>query len=284
MLPAELQKPITVLLIGVDKRPDPDDGARSDTLILVRFNPQEHWASLLSIPRDSVVTIPGFGESKVNAAYSNGYSNAEAIYGAGTAPDAGGAALAAETLEQFLGITIDYTVQIDFHGFERTVDTLGGLLLDVQNPVLDGEYPTDDYGYQRVYIPAGLQIVDGHTALIYARTRHSSSDFERSKRQQQVLRALLTQVRQRGLLENAALLPEWASVLQENIRTTMPIRDFAFVNGLAMVARDLDAGTIAQYSINPNDVGVVGEYGSDIYWNPEDIAILVQRWLNGPQG
>ena len=57
-----------------------------------------------------------------------------------------------------------------------------------------------------------------------------------------------------------------------------------FPLGRAGHARDLDAGTIAQYSINPNDVGVVGEYGSDIYWNPEDIAILVQRWLNGPQG
>jgi LCP family protein required for cell wall assembly len=281
-LPEALQKPFNVLLIGVDKRPDPDDGARSDTLILIHLDPRNHWASMLSIPRDSVVSIPNMGQAKVNAAYSYGYSNAEALYGAGTQPDAGGAALAAETLEQFLGVTVDYTVQIDFHGFESLVDTLGGLLLDVPTPVLDGEYPTDDYGYQRVYIPAGLQVMDGRTALIYARTRHSSSDFERSRRQQQVLRAVLTQVRSRGLLENAALLPEWAGVLQDNVRTTMPIRDFAFLNGLAIIARDLDPSHVTQFSINPNDVGVTAESGSDLYWNSDDIALLVQRWQQGP--
>lgn len=281
-LPEALRQPLTILLVGVDKRPNPDEGVRSDTLILVHLDPQNRWASMLSIPRDSMVHIPNLGLAKINAAYSHGYSHAEAIYGVGTTPDEGGGALVAETLEQFLQIRVDYIAQIDFQGFERLVDTVGGLIIDVPAPLLDGEYPTENYGYQRIYIPAGLQVMDGRTALIYARTRHASTDFERSKRQQQVLRALLKQVRDRGLFENAALLPEWAKVLQENIRTTLPIRDFSVINGLALLARDLDSDRIVQLSINPNDVAIDLEDGSDIYWNEADLAALVERWQAGP--
>lgn len=279
-LPTKLQQPITVLLIGVDKRSDPNEGARSDTIILVRLNPATHRASMLSIPRDSVVLIPNVGYAKINAAYSQGYAAPEAFYGAGTSPDAAGAALAAETVEQWLGIQIDYTAQIDFHGFETLVDTMGGILLDVPAPLYDGEYPTEDYGYQRIFIPPGLQVMDGRMALIYARTRHASSDFERSQRQQQVLRALVTQLRERGLFENAALLPQWAELLRENVRTTVPLSDFGFVQGLASIARSIDMQSIKQFSINPNDVALDASDGSDLYWNAASLAELVQQWEN----
>ena len=279
-LHTKLRQPFTVLLIGVDKRPDPIEGARSDTLILVRLDPSTNNASMLSIPRDSVVLIPNVGYAKINAAYSQGYSAPAAFYGAGTSPDAAGAALAAQTVEQWLGITVDYTAQVDFHGFENLVDILGGVLLDVPNPLYDGEYPTEDYGYQRIFIPAGLQVIDGRTALIYARTRHASSDFQRSQRQQQVLRALLTQLRERGLFENAALLPQWAELLRETVRTSMPLSDFSFVQGLASIARNLDTKNIQQFSINPDEVALDGEDGSDLYWNAASLAELVARWEN----
>jgi LCP family protein required for cell wall assembly len=281
-IPDSLREPFSILLIGVDRRADELEGVRSDTLILVRVDPEGHWASMISIPRDSVVQVPNLGWSKINAAYSFGFDNAEALYGAGTDPSAAGAASAAATVEQFLGVAVDYTAQVDFHGFEQLVDTLGGIVVDVPTPLLDGEYPTENYGYQRIYIASGLQTLDGRTALIYARTRHASSDFERGKRQQQVLRALLEQARDRGLLENAALLPQWAGVLRQNVRTTLPIRDFAFLNGLALLARDLRTDSILQLSINPNDVAIDHEDGSDIYWNAADLAILVERWKTGP--
>lgn len=281
-LPNALQQPVNILLLGVDKRPSADDGVRSDTLILVHLDPQAKWASMLSIPRDSVVTIPHLGRAKVNSAYSYGYMNAEAIYGAGTAPDAAGAALAAETIENFLNVKVDYTAQVDFHGFEVLVDTVGGVLVDVPQPLLDAEYPTEDYGVERIYIPAGLQVLNGRTALIYARSRHASTDFDRSKRQQAVLRALLDQVRARGLLENITALPEWAEVLEQNIRTTLPISSFGMVNGLASLARELKSDRVAQLSINPLDVAIDLEDGSDIYWNKADVARLVARWQAGP--
>jgi polyisoprenyl-teichoic acid--peptidoglycan teichoic acid transferase len=280
--PDALREPVNILLIGVDKRPNADEGVRSDTLILVHLDPLDKWAAMLSIPRDSVVNIPHLGYAKVNAAYSYGFSNAAAIYGEGTEPDAAGAALAAETIEQFLGVKVDFTAQVDFHGFESLVNSVGGVLVDVPAPLLDAEYPTEDYGVERIYIPAGLQVMDGHTALIYARSRHASTDFDRGRRQQTVLRALLEQVRARGLLENVATLPEWAAVLEQNIRTTLPIADLGMINGLATLARGLASDRIVQLSINPNDVALDSEDGSDLYWNQADLDALVSRWRAGP--
>jgi LCP family protein required for cell wall assembly len=281
-LPNALQEPVNILLIGVDKRPDPTEGVRSDTLIVVHLDPVDKWASMLSIPRDSVVAIPHYGRAKINAAYGQGYTNAAAIYGEGTPPDAGGAALAAETVENFLNVKVDYTAQVDFHGFETLVDSIGGVLIDVPQPLLDAEYPTEDYGVERIYIPAGLQVMNGRTALIYARSRHASTDFDRSKRQQTVLRALLDQVKKRGLLENITAVPQWAEVIEQNIRTTLPISNFGMVNGLATLARELKSDRITQYSINPLDVAIELEEGSDLYWSKKDVAALVARWQAGP--
>lgn len=277
-----LARPFSVLLIGVDRRSDPEEGVRSDTLILVRVDPQARTASMLSIPRDSVVLVRDVGWAKINTAFGYGYTNAAALYGVGTDPLAAGGALTAETVEQFLGVTVDYIAQVDFRGFERLVDSVGGVLLDVPAPILDAEYPTENNGVERIYIPAGLQVLDGRTALIYARTRHSSSDFDRSRRQQHVLRALLDQVRARGLLANAALLPRWIDVVTENVRTTLPLSDLQAMAGFATLAGELDGSRILQLSINPNDVAIDREEGSDIYWNPVDVDALVARWEAGP--
>jgi LCP family protein required for cell wall assembly len=279
---ASTRAPFTVLLIGVDKRPDPNEGVRSDTLILVRVDPQARTASMLSIPRDTMVTVPQVGVAKINSAFGLGYSNAESLYGVGTDPDAAGGALAAETVEQFLDVRVDYIAQVDFRGFERLIDSVGGVVVDVARPLLDAEYPTENYGVERIYIAPGLQVMDGRTALVYARTRHASNDFDRNRRQQAVLQALLERVRARGLLENAPLLPRWAAVLEQNIRTTLPLRDLGLVRELAALARDLTPDRILQLSINPHDVALDGEDGSDLYWNPADVAALVARWEQGP--
>jgi LCP family protein required for cell wall assembly len=281
-LPGALQSPFNVLLVGVDKRANRDEGVRSDTLILVHVNPQGRWASMLSIPRDSVVTIPHLGQQKINVAFSYGYDHAAEIYGANTTPDAGGGALAAETVEGFLGVHVDYVAQVDFRGFERIVDTLGGVLVDVQQPLLDAQFPTEDYGVERIYIPAGLQRMDGATALRYARSRHGSSDFDRSRRQQQVLQAIMSEVRGRGLLDQAALLPELARDLEQSVSTTLPVSDLGTLQGLAALARELKPANILRLSINPNDVALLQEAGSDLYWDAGDIAALVRRMQEGP--
>jgi polyisoprenyl-teichoic acid--peptidoglycan teichoic acid transferase len=283
-LPASLREPFTVLLLGVDSRPNPEEGARSDTLIVAYVQPQEGWAGMLSIPRDTVVQLRGLGEGKINMAYSYGYANAATLYGEATSAEQGGGAFTAEAVEGFLGIEVDYIAQIDFRGFERVVNTIGGITINVEQPLLDATYPTEDYGVERIFIPAGLQVMDGATALKYARSRHASSDFDRSRRQQQVLNAILAEVRKRGMLEQANLLPALARDLEASVRTTLPIADLGVLQGLAAFAQQLDAERIVRLSINPDDVAVIAENGSDIYWDRTGVAQQVARLLSGPDG
>lgn len=277
--------PFNILLLGVDSRPDTaDDTPRSDTLIVVHVDPVEQWVSMLSIPRDSMTEIPGYGTLKINTAYPLGYNDAAELYGRNTTPTEGGGALAAEAVEDFLGIRIHYIAQVDFHGFERIVDTFGGLTIDIPKPLLDPEYPTENFGFERIYIPAGLQVLNGETALRYARSRHNSSDFDRSCRQQRVLRAMLREVRARNVVEQVSLLPDVVADIEESVSTTLPIDDVGVVYALADLARSLSSDRVMQFSINPSNVQIVAEQGSDIYWNEDDIRLLVQRWQTGPDG
>jgi LCP family protein required for cell wall assembly len=281
-VPATLNEPFTVLLVGVDKRAEAEaEGVRSDTLILVRVEPMAGWATMLSIPRDSVVQLPNGNYGKVNGAYSYGYYHAEDLYGAGTSKDAGGGAAAAETLERFLKVKVDYIAQVDFDGFANLIDSINGIVIDVKAALVDPEFPTENHGVERIYIPPGIQHMDGKTALVYARSRHSSNDFDRSKRQQQVLKAVLSSVRSRGLLANVSLLPNWITVLEKNVRTTLPLADIRTMTDLAGIAAKLDTDKVAQMSINPLDVRVDNVVGSDIYWNSADVAAMVKRWQSG---
>jgi len=281
-VPSTLKEPFSVLLVGVDKRAESEaEGVRSDTLILVRVDPLAGWATMLSIPRDSVVQLPNGNYGKVNSAYAYGFYNAEKLYGSGTSKDAGGGAAAAQTIERFLNVKVDYTAQVDFQGFERLVDSVNGIVIDVKATLVDPEYPTENHGVERIYIAPGIQQMNGRMALIYARSRHSSNDFDRSKRQQQVLKAVLSAVRNRGIMDNVSLLPQWVSVLEQNVRTTLPIGNITTMSDLAGIATRLDSNRISQLAINPLEVRVDNVIGSDIYWNPSDIASLVKRWKTG---
>ena len=161
------------------------------------------------------------------------------------------------------------------------VDSVNGIVIDVKATLVDPEYPTENHGVERIYIAPGIQQMNGRTALIYARSRHSSNDFDRSKRQQQVLKAVLSAVRNRGIMDNVSLLPQWVGVLEQNVRTTLPISNITTMSDLAGIASRLDSNRISQLAINPLEVRVDNVIGSDIYWNPSDIASLVKRWKTG---
>lgn len=180
-----LSEPLNVLVLGLDRRPG-ETAARSDTLLLARFDP--HWprAALLSIPRDLWVDIPNHGPNRINTAN----------YFGDLAQPGSGPFLAMETVQQNFGPTIQGYVVVDFAGFVALVDALGGLEIDVPQTIVDSHYPTTDYGTTTITIPAGRQFMDGQTVLIYARTRHADSDFNRGQRQQQVLQALAVRVLQ----------------------------------------------------------------------------------------
>jgi len=194
-----------LLVIGVDARPDhPEEGVRGDTLILVHMDPAGRWASTLSIPRDTQVQLRDVGETKINVAYGQGYARAEELFGAGVTAEQGGMALAAETVEQFLdlprhGQRVDYVAAVNFDGFAKIIDALGGITIDVPTRIVDDAYPTPDFGIMRVEFEPGVQRMDGARALIYARTRHDDDDFGRAARQQQVIRAIVDEIRGRSL-------------------------------------------------------------------------------------
>jgi LCP family protein required for cell wall assembly len=207
--------PINILLLGTDDRPDEVGPARTDTLILLTLDPQSSTAGMLSLPRDLWVNIPGFNTAgKINTAYGLGERSA-----AGSGPQT-----VMDTVSNFIGYPVDYYVRIDFQGFVKTVDLIGGIDIMVPTTIHDDEYPTADYGVEIFHLDAGLQHLDGETALKFARTRHADDDYGRARRQQAVIRAVLDKVLRADMV--ASLLPKaWqlVSTMRSSIDTNIPI-------------------------------------------------------------
>ncbi len=182
------------------------------------------------------------------------------------------------------GITIDYTAQVNFQGFEQLVDAINGITVDVPHTILDAEYPTDDYGYVRLLIEPGLQRMDGKTALQYARTRHADNDFGRAARQQQVLQEAVRELRQRGILEQIEALPQLLDALRTSIKTTMPIDDLGTLRGLGALAQEIGSDRIMRFAINPSTVALDQNYDNwyDIHWDSAAIAEIAQEFQQGP--
>lgn len=170
----------TLLLVGLDRR-QPNENSRSDVIMLLSIERKTRSLSLLSIPRDLWVRIPNYGWYRINAAYFFGE-----VY------EANGGELARKTVEAVFGVPVHAVASVDFTGFTALVNAFGGVDLTVAKTLVDNLYPTLDYGYTRIVIPAGPQHMDGETALIYARTRHPDNDFKRMGRQQNLITSART--------------------------------------------------------------------------------------------
>ncbi len=209
---------ITVLIMGIDERAqEADDFWRTDTMILATLDPVTMRAGVLSIPRDLWVHIPGYTENRINTAYSLG----DAYDHPG-----GGPALAVETVEYNLGVEIDYYVRFNFQAFVEAVDRIGGIDIEVPEDINDTQYPDYNYGYDPLYIEAGLHHFYGEEALKYARTRHTSGgDFDRARRQQQVILAIFDRVTNLNLLPQLALqAPDILTILENSIKIDPKLR------------------------------------------------------------
>jgi LCP family protein required for cell wall assembly len=194
---------MTILLLGIDQRPDEaaaaGDPGRTDTMLLVSIDFDAHAVAIVSIPRDGFVAIPDHGNERVNAAYTLGEIDQRG----------GGPALAKRTIAQLFDVAVDRFALVDIHSMEQIIDTLGGVSIDNPARLVDTQYPTDDYGTISIDIPAGRQVMDGVTAVEYARTRHPDSDFGRQARQQQLLLAIRDQaLRLQTLARLPRLIPE----------------------------------------------------------------------------
>ena len=211
---------INILLLGIDHRPDePIEGSRSDTIMVVSIDPPSKSVVMISVPRDLYVTIPGFYQQRINVAHA-----------------VGGPALVAQTIQANFGIKIDNFARVDFSGFEQVVNAVGGVTIDVERPVKDDEYPTEDYGTMRLFIPPGPILMDGRTALMYARSRHSESDFGRSKRQQRVLIALRERAMQMNIVSK---VPTLLGIAQKAIATDLNAGEMVSLGRLGLeIERD----------------------------------------------
>ena len=200
-------KPFTVLLMGMDTRPG-ETASRTDTIIVMKVDPEKRKVWMISIPRDTKVQIPGHGVGKINSAHFLG--------GAKEGPS-----LAVKTVSQFLGIPINHYMEIDFWGFRRVVDTLGGVWINVDQPIND--YKAANHNKRFQYVKAGYQRLDGGHALTYVRSRKfADADFTRMRHQQTFFKALAKQSVQ---MKSLTKLPAVGKALARYTVTDMSISD-----------------------------------------------------------
>jgi len=230
--------PFTILMLGVDTRAGDTDPSHSDTIILGYIDPQEKIGHLLSIPRDLRVRQPTGGLAKMADVYANG----DALKYKGV----GGVAFVWDTIEQNFQLKIDYYAQVDFGGFRKIVDAVGGVTVDNPYPIKDDSYPTEDYQFTRIFFPAGMMHLGGDEALKFARTRHDDADgdFARNRRQQQVILGVREQALKLNLLSKGT---ELIDALKETVRTDFPPDQWL---GLGRLAVDLRKDAIKQYSLS----------------------------------
>jgi LCP family protein required for cell wall assembly len=247
---------ITVLLLGVDERSQETGPWRTDTIILLTLDPETKQGGVLSIPRDLWVPIPGYGDRRINAAHFLGdlYDH-----------PGGGPALAVETVEYNLGVPIDYYVRVNFEAFVTFVDQIGGVDIYVEEAINDPTYPDHHYGYDPLYIEEGWHHFNGEMALKYARTRHGSNDFDRARRQQKVMMAILDRLTSYEMLPDLARgAPELYDTLKRSVETDLALDQ---ILALANMAVSVDQETIR--------FGVIDQSCTQSWVTPEGGQVLV---------
>lgn len=204
---------INIVLLGTDQRPGQSNW-RTDTIILLTINQTEKTVGMLTIPRDLYVNIPGIGKQRINTAD---------FYGEYYHYPGGGPNLIKTTIEQNLGIRVHYYLRGGFDAFRQAIDILGGIDVDVDCPLYEQDF-YDDYGHATLNFQPGLQVMDGVTALRYARSRYTTNDYDRGRRQRKVLLAMWDK------MTSLNLLPKWPALYKEissSIQTDLGPTEFA---------------------------------------------------------
>jgi LCP family protein required for cell wall assembly len=245
---------VTVLIMGLDYRDWEDNQGppRSDTMILLTVDPISRTAGMLSIPRDLWVNIPGMGYNKINTAIR--WGDLYKLPGAGPG-------LAMKTVENFLGVPINFYAVLDFHSFERFIDEIGGVEVDIPE-----EISVDPLGpHNTVYLKPGVQLLDGPVALAYARNRYTANDdTDRSARQQQVIFAIRDRILSADMLPQLVLkAPALYQELSSGIRTNMTLQQAI---QLAWLASSVQRENIKNVVLGPQQMlSAKSPDGLDIY-------------------
>lgn len=286
---------IDVLILGIRGAADPNGGLLADTMVLASFDKKTKRAAMVSIPRDLYVEMPDHGPEKINFAYALGETRS---------PGGGGLALTKEVVQYVSGVYVDHAIVLNFEGFKRVVDTLGGVTITRDTPFtesqqwrgervadspfwvyVDGsssaqEDSTDELsdqdseeignaeqqepkapsGYWMFRVPEGTHTLGGDDALYYIRSRYSSSDFDRVRRQQEVIDALKNQALSLGVLANPFKVFEVIDALGKNIRTDMSLGDIREFISLAQEYQNIPVNHAV---LEPTEGGIIYAGTSD---------------------
>lgn len=291
----EEQDRIDVLILGIRGSGDPHGGLLADTILLTSFHKEKKRASMVSIPRDLYIKIPDHPKKeKVNFAYALGEQRKR---------NGGGMALSREVVQYITGVYIDHVIVVNFEGFTRTVDILGGTTVHRNTPFFESQQwqgegdPDSPYWYKETRqvsdessepanatssaengtstktqddtieeapkkteeywvfrVPAGTHTLDGEETLYYVRSRYTSSDFDRARRQQQVITALKEKALSLGVLSNPVKVFNILDALGDNVRTTMGLGDIRNMISLIQENRNV---AIETYTIEASEEGLL---------------------------
>ncbi|WP_416828601.1 LCP family protein [Ectobacillus polymachus] len=236
------KKPFSVLVMGIEDYATNGAKGRTDSLIYLTINPNTKQISMVSIPRDSRVTLAGRNtKDKINAA--NAY---------------GGEKMAIETVEQFLHVPVDHYVKIDFKGFKEIVGAVDGVTVDVP---FDFKERSDVNWYKEIQFTKGPQTLDGEAALAYVRMRKEdpTGDFGRTKRQRQMLAAVVTKLNSPS---SVFKINDIAKAIGNNIKTDISVND-----GIALYQKfaGFDPAAMTTLTFEGKDETINGTY----YYAPD---------------
>lgn len=254
---AQPEGQVNILLLGSDQRPY-DGGFRTDVILLLTLNPKDGSASLTSFPRDLYVYEPGWRVDRINSAFPRGDFQ-----------------MMADTMEYNFGVRPDHYVLVNFEGFKTIIDALGGITVQVAQSLTDERDGPGDFS-----VPAGEANMDGETALWYVRSRGTSSDFDRTRREQEVLVGLFWRLLS---LDAIARAPELYDRYKQTVVTDIGIGD---VLPLLPLAADLGtSGNIQRYAIGSEHVDPFTTSSGGAVLLPIYDAILeiMKQALNSPE-
>ncbi len=234
---------VNVLLLGVGVEGESGNDL-TDTMMLASFDLKNHNVSLISIPRDLYIKIPDVGYTKINSAYA---------YGEKINYNGGGGGLARDTISNILGVPIHYYVAMNFDGFKQIVDTLGGIDIKVDKSIYDYNYPCQNERAKCQFIlEKGDYHMDGALALKYVRSRQSTSDFDRARRQQQVLTAIKDKAFEKQIIMNPKKVYDLYNALSSNLKTDFQLPE---IGRVVELAQDFKVENIYQYVFDDNPDG-----------------------------
>lgn len=247
---------INILLLGIGG-PGHEGPYLSDTNIILSVRPSANQAALISIPRDLAAKINGHGLKKINNA--NAFGEAEM-------PGNGGE-YARKIFAETFNINIPYYARVDFSAFTELINSLGGIIVNVERPFTDASFPDNNNSLRTVSFVVGPQQMDGERALIFARSRHGTngegSDFARTKRQQLVLAAFKKRLLSAGTFLNPLTLQKVISSLSKHIVTNL---DFGQIMFLINMAKDIDSGEMKTLVLDDSPNGflkpLIGQDGA----------------------